>query len=72
MASSNTIMTSAEVAEFLRIHPSTVYKLLRLGTLPAFKIGSDWRFRRAAIEALIGKQQPSPDPSPVRLGSVAE
>jgi excisionase family DNA binding protein len=43
------IMTVAEVARYLQIHPATLYKLLRLHQIPAFKIGSDWRFEGAAV-----------------------
>ena len=32
------------------LHPSTIYHLLRRGKLPAFKVGSDWRFSREAID----------------------
>jgi excisionase family DNA binding protein len=39
-----------ELAEYLRVHPSTMYRLLRHGTLPALRIGSDWRFSREAID----------------------
>lgn len=44
------IMTVRELAEYLRVHPSTIYRLLRHGTLPAFRVGSDWRFSREAID----------------------
>jgi excisionase family DNA binding protein len=48
-------MTVGELADFLQLHrsmrlrPSTIYRLLRQGTLPAFKVGSAWRFSREAI-----------------------
>ena len=38
------ILTVSEVARFLRVPKSTVYKLARLGELPASKIGKHWRF----------------------------
>jgi excisionase family DNA binding protein len=43
------IMTVSEVAEYLRIHTTTVYRLLKQGKLPAFRVGSDWRFDVEAI-----------------------
>jgi excisionase family DNA binding protein len=49
----NEVLTVAEVAAFLRVNRSTVYKLIRRGELPAFKVGSDWRFNRAQIEKLF-------------------
>jgi excisionase family DNA binding protein len=43
------IMTVREVAQYLRIHSTTVYRLLKQGKLPAFRVGSDWRFDVEAI-----------------------
>jgi excisionase family DNA binding protein len=40
------LLTAEELADFLRVHRSTVYRLLRNGQLPAFRVGSDWRFSR--------------------------
>ena len=47
------IMTLEEVAIFLRVHHSTVYRLLRKHRIPAFKLGSDWRFNQESIEKWI-------------------
>jgi excisionase family DNA binding protein len=51
------VMTVPEVAQYLHCHPSTIYRLLKRGELPAFKVGSDWRFKAEEIEriARIGK-----------------
>jgi excisionase family DNA binding protein len=49
------VMTLEEVAEFLHVHPSTVYRLLRTHKIPAFKMGSDWRFNQESIERWIKK-----------------
>lgn len=43
------ILTVQEVAHFLRVPKSTVYKLARVGELPASKIGKHWRFLRRDI-----------------------
>lgn len=45
------VMTVGEIATYLRIHQSTVYRLLKRGKLPAFRVGADWRFLREAIDA---------------------
>ena len=47
------IMDLKEVAEYLHIHPATVYKYARGGKIPAFKIGSDWRFHKKIIDEWI-------------------
>jgi len=44
------VMTLEEVASYLRVHPSTIYRLLKRKQLPAFKVGSDWRFNQESID----------------------
>jgi excisionase family DNA binding protein len=44
------VMTVKEVSAYLRVHPSTIYRLLRNGQIPAFRIDSDWRFQIKAID----------------------
>ena len=46
-------MTVRELAWYLSCHPSSVYRLLGLGKLPAFRLGGCWRFRREAIDEWI-------------------
>jgi len=47
------ILTTKEVADYLNIHPLTVHKYAREGKIPAFKIGTDWRFHKKYIERWI-------------------
>ena len=44
------VLTVRELAGYLRVHQSTVYRLLREQKLPSFRIGSAWRFNREEIE----------------------
>jgi len=53
MTKSKEILTAKEVAEYLNIHPLTVHKYAREGKIPAFKIGTDWRFHKKHIERWI-------------------
>jgi excisionase family DNA binding protein len=53
----NTVLTVEETAKFLRVHPSTVCRLLRARTSQAFKIGSDWRFNLESIERFISDRE---------------
>ena len=46
----STLMTIEEAAQYLRFHPSTVYRLARLGKLPAVKVGKQWRLDRETLE----------------------
>ncbi len=50
MYGDNKVLTVKELCDYLRVHPSTIYRQLKHGDLPAFKIGSDWRFNLEAIE----------------------
>ena len=47
------VMTIKEVADYLGVHTSTIYKYAQSGTIPAFKIGSDWRFSQKHIDSWI-------------------
>lgn len=47
------IMTIREVADYLRIAEKTAYRLASNGTLPGFKVGGSWRFRRAEVDGWI-------------------
>ena len=49
----DTVLTLAEVAEFLRVHPTTIYRLLYKDQIPAFKVGSDWRFNQESVERWV-------------------
>ena len=42
-------LTADEVAEYLRLPLSTVYKLVQDKRLPGFKVGKHWRFRKGTI-----------------------
>jgi len=47
------IMTAKDVADYLNLHPLTVHRYAREGKIPAFKIGTDWRFHKKYIERWI-------------------
>ncbi|MGE5304158.1 MAG: helix-turn-helix domain-containing protein [Alphaproteobacteria bacterium] len=49
------LLTLEEVAEYLNVDKFTVYRLLAQKQLPAFKVGSQWRFKRQMIEAWLLK-----------------
>jgi excisionase family DNA binding protein len=44
------VLTARDLSNYLKVHPSTVYRLLKSGQLPAFRVGSDWRFNREQID----------------------
>jgi excisionase family DNA binding protein len=50
------VMTVNELSDYLRVHRSTIYRLLKKGQIPGFKIGSDWRFNVEVIDEWRLKQ----------------
>jgi excisionase family DNA binding protein len=50
MAAVARILTAKEVADYLRCHISTVYRLAKSGKLPGFRLGADWRFREDSLQ----------------------
>jgi excisionase family DNA binding protein len=42
-------LTVAELSEYLHVHKTTIYRMLKEQKLPGFRIGSDWRFSLEAI-----------------------
>lgn len=50
-------LTAEEVAEYLRLPLSTVYKLVQDKRLPGFKVGKHWRFRKDTIQKWITDQE---------------
>ena len=54
------VMTVNDLARYLKVHPSTVYRLLRTGQLPAFKVGSDWRFNVEEVDRWCVESETKP------------
>ena len=52
------ILTVREVAEYLRLAQSTVYRLALEGEIPGRKIGGTWRFSRNRLDLWL-KERPS-------------
>lgn len=52
--SSSELLTVAEVAHYLRVSETTVWRWCSSGRLPAFRIGRGWRMRRVDLEKIIG------------------
>jgi excisionase family DNA binding protein len=62
VALSSEVLTVKELANYLKIHESTVYRLIKTRQLPAFKVGRDWRFNREQIDRWRLERTVKPDP----------
>jgi len=44
------VMTLREASEYLGISPDTLYKYLSEKSIPAFKLGNRWRFKKDLLD----------------------
>ena len=49
------IMTTKEIAKYLKLHEITICKYAVQGRIPAIRIGRVWRFDKDAIDKWIGE-----------------
>jgi excisionase family DNA binding protein len=49
------LLTTAQVAEYLKVDKFTVYRLVTQKNIPAFKVGNQWRFNKDMIDAWLLK-----------------
>jgi excisionase family DNA binding protein len=53
----NEILTVSQVSKLLKLHPRTIYKLVRNGIIPGRRVGKKWRFLRAEIMNFLVKRE---------------
>jgi excisionase family DNA binding protein len=51
------IMTVKELCSYLRIHQATLYRMIKDGKIPHFRMGADYRFNRETIDAWMKNQK---------------
>lgn len=57
------VLTIAEASNYLRVNKATIYKLAQQGSMPAFKVGKVWRFKRGEIEAWVDENRNNRKPT---------
>ena len=50
-------LTTDEVLEYLQVNLRTVYRLIKAGTIPAVRVGRQWRFRKSDLDAWLEGQR---------------
>ncbi|NQT33012.1 MAG: helix-turn-helix domain-containing protein [Candidatus Omnitrophica bacterium] len=53
----SSVLTIDEVADYLKMKTVTIYKHAQEGKIPAFKVGSKWRFKKETIDRWIENQE---------------
>ncbi len=68
------MLTLNEMARLLRVHPSTIYRLIRQHKVPVFRVGCEWRFDldevNKWIDKLNGKISDTPKEKLLELNSL--
>jgi excisionase family DNA binding protein len=49
------IITTKEIAKYLKLHEITIAKLAKKGKIPSIRIGGVWRFDKELIDEWIAK-----------------
>lgn len=52
----DSFMDIGDVAQYLRVSRSTVYRLAQQGKIPVVKIASQWRFKKELIDEWYEEQ----------------
>ena len=52
-----TFLTTEEVLEYLNVNLRTVYRLIKAGSIPAVRVGRQWRFRKRDIDQWLEGQR---------------
>ncbi len=47
------VLTVDEVAKLLKLSKITIYRLIKTGEIPAYKIGASWRVNKEDLENYI-------------------
>ena len=50
----DTVMDIGDLAKYLKLSTSTLYKLCAEGKVPGTKVGRHWRFRKDIIDNWLG------------------
>ena len=53
------VMTIDDLAKYLQVSKSSLYKLVQTGRLPGQKVGKHWRFSRAVIDRWLARPEPA-------------
>jgi excisionase family DNA binding protein len=49
--------TTEELLEYLQINIRTIYRMIRAGKLPAYRVGRQWRFRKRDLDIWLAQQR---------------
>ena len=60
MAESREVMNLRQASQYLGVSPDTLYRYICNGIVPAFKLGSRWKFRKTVLDRWMEKKMRQP------------
>jgi len=51
-----TLLTTKEASQVLKIHPKVLERMAKRGEVPALKVGKFWRYRATTLDAWINSR----------------
>jgi excisionase family DNA binding protein len=49
------LLTTEQLAEYLKVDKFTIYRLVTQKKIPAFKVGNQWRYKKALVDDWLRK-----------------
>jgi len=61
MADAREVMNIRQASQYLGVSPDTLYKYVSEETIPAFKLGNRWKFKKSILDTWMESQSLSSD-----------
>ena len=71
MADSREVMNSRQASQYLGVSPDTLYKYVGEQSIPAFKLGNRWRFKKSKLDQWMEEKSSQTDLSAKRKPKAA-
>jgi excisionase family DNA binding protein len=62
MADSREVMNIRQASQYLGVSPDTLYKYVGEQTIPAFKLGNRWRFKKSKLDQWMEEKSSQTEP----------
>jgi len=71
MADSREVMNIRQASQYLGVSPDTLYKYVGEQSIPAFKLGNRWRFKKSKLDQWMEEKSSQMEPRVKSKGKAA-
>ena len=71
MADSREVMNIRQASQYLGVSPDTLYKYVGEQSIPAFKLGNRWRFKKSKLDQWMEEKSSQMEPGTKRKAKAA-